>query len=323
MWLLRISNLERVELEAFTEGSVPEYAILSHTWSVEEVSFQDLQLLGRRQWTHAMSQTASAIKEKRGYQKLRSASELAARNGYDYIWIDTCCIDKTSSAELSEAINSMFRWYKEASICYAFLEDVEPVSDESHDFYGLCHGSRWFTRGWTLQELIAPADVWFFTKHWRRLGCKASDHHVSRSLARITGIDLAVLQGVISPSEMSIASRMKWASQRQTTRIEDIAYCLMGLFDVNMPLLYGEGRKAFIRLQEEILKTSNDQSFFIWDDLGPGAGTVDYLVIEKTRSDSGQDICGLLAHTPYHFANVQEYVPMPPSLAREIQIGPD
>jgi hypothetical protein len=181
------------------------------------------------------------------------------KDGYEYIWIDTCCIDKSSSAELSEAINSMFRWYQEAAVCYTYLSDGPPRKEgdpwkEGSKF----RESRWFTRGWTLQELIAPKNMEFFSEVWSKLGSKSA---LLDLLSDITGIDKMVLQHRLF-SDLGIAKKMSWASNRTTTRVEDRAYSLLGLFDVNMPLLYGEGQKAFIRLQEEILKQTDDESLF-------------------------------------------------------------
>jgi hypothetical protein len=183
------------------------------------------------------------------------------------------------------------------------MEDVKYGYHDSRGglFHLLCQDSRWFTRGWTLQELIAPEDILFYGEDWGYLGSKAHDEDVRISLAKITGIDVRVLEGIIQPSEISIAARMKWASQRETTRLEDVAYCLMGLFDVNMPLLYGEGTKAFIRLQEEILKGSNDHSIFTW---------------KTPKFDSNKVLSGLLAETPQYFTYVENYRPMPPSVAQ-------
>ncbi|KAH8646637.1 heterokaryon incompatibility protein-domain-containing protein, partial [Xylariales sp. PMI_506] len=265
---MRLLNTKTLELIEVAEEVAPEYAILSHTWGTNEASLQDiLATSSRRPWHNALSQTATAIKAKSGYVKIKQSASLAAQHGLHYIWIDTCCIDKTSSAELSEAINSMYRWYQKAAVCYAYLQDVEQgyYDDKSGVFHCLCEHSRWFCRGWTLQELIAPNDVMFYGADWGFLGSKKEHEDVRISLASITGIDLRILEGIIQPSDMSIASRMKWAAHRETTRLEDQAYSLMGLFDVNMPLLYGEGGpKAFIRLQEEILKNSTDNSIFIW-----------------------------------------------------------
>ncbi|KAH9888276.1 hypothetical protein F4778DRAFT_773615 [Xylariomycetidae sp. FL2044] len=300
---MRLLNAHKLDLVEISEGSAPRYAILSHTWGEEEVTLQDIQVLMRKQWSRALSQTASAIKAKKGYIKIQRAAEVAIEYGFDYIWVDTCCIDKTSSAELSEAINSMYRWYNKAAVCYAYMEDVKsgiPTSEVTL-FHSLCQASRWFTRGWTLQELIAPEDVMFHDGDWGYLGSKAQDEDVRASLARITGIDVRVLGGLVQPSEMSIAAKMKWASHRETTRVEDMAYCLMGLFDVNMPLLYGEGKKAFIRLQEEILKGSNDHTIFTW---------------RTHKTGSMEDLSGLLAETPQDFADVDIYRPMPPSVSQ-------
>ncbi|KAJ8127244.1 hypothetical protein O1611_g6395 [Lasiodiplodia mahajangana] len=193
----------------------------------------------------------------------------------------------------------MFRWYKKASICYAYLEDVKYGYRDRNGglFHLLCQDSRWFTRGWTLQELIAPEDVKFYGEDWGYLGSKAHDEDVRIALADITGIDIRVLEGTLQPSEIGVAARMKWASQRKTTRLEDMAYCLMGLFDVNMPLLYGEGTKAFIRLQDEILKSSYDPSIFTWS---------------APEGSSNEVLSGLLAETPHHFTYAENYRPMPP-----------
>jgi len=303
MWLLRTDKLDSLVLVEFPEEWAPTYAILSHTWGEEEVTFQDIQALGRSKWSRAVSQTRFAIQAKRGLVKIQRAAALAAKHGYGYIWVDTCCIDKTSSAELSEAINSMYRWYKRASVCYTYMEDVKHGCHDSGGrlFHLQCQHSRWFRRGWTLQELIAPGDVMFYGADWGYLGSKAHDEDIRISLAFITGIDVRILEGIIQPSEVSIATRMKWASRRETTRLEDMAYSLMGLFNVNMPLLYGEGGKAFIRLQEEILKGSNDHSIFTW---------------KKPKFATTDGLSGLLAETPQHFSDVENYRPMPYSVSQ-------
>ncbi|KAL7934994.1 ankyrin repeat-containing domain protein [Trichoderma chlorosporum] len=226
------------ELKEFGQENVPPYAILSHTWAEEEVSFQDMTL-GR-------------FANKKGYDKIRGCCSLARANGYNYAWIDTCCIDKTSSAELSEAINSMYQWYAEADICYGFLADVPSKVAFSE--------SRWFTRGWTLQELIAPETMIFLDEAWKELGTRES---LKQEIFKRTGIPISVLSGS-SLESVSIAQKMSWAASRQTTRSEDRAYCLMGIFGINMPLLYGEGNRAFMRLQKEIMKVTDDDSIFAW-----------------------------------------------------------
>jgi hypothetical protein len=177
----------------------------------------------------------------------------AAQDGLQYFWADTCCIDKTSSAELSEAINSMYHWYQEAEVCYAYLADA-PSRSEFRD-------SRWFTRGWTLQELIAPSVVVFLDENWRQLGTKANLRQV---VSDRTSIPVNILSGDDDLESFSVAQKMAWAARRETSRIEDRAYCLMGIFGINMPLLYGERESAFIRLQEGIMKISDDHSLFAW-----------------------------------------------------------
>ncbi|KAF2423812.1 HET-domain-containing protein [Tothia fuscella] len=226
---MTLLNTETLELKEFFGSVIPEYVILSHTWGSEVVTFQELQVQG-----------ADTLR-KAGYMKIRACCTKAASDGYTYAWIDTCCIDKTSSAELSEAINSMYEWYKKANICYALLQDVP--SSKSVDL----NRSKWFTRSWTLQELLAPAVVEFYAADWQEIGTKST---LSAETSRITSISVEVLLG----SDMS----------KQATRIEDGAYCLLGIFQFNMPLLYGEGRRSFHRLQEEILKTSEDYTLFAW-----------------------------------------------------------
>lgn len=247
---MRLLHTRTLELSEFLENAIPAYAILSHTWEKEEVSFKDMQ--------------DPNAKQKAGYAKIQKCCEQAGRDGYEYVWIDTCCIDKSSSAELSEAINSMYVWYKDAKTCYAYLTDLDLSTDSLGHLSEAPESfkkSRWFTRGWTLQELIAPARLEFFDKCWSPFGTKADRHSV---LSEITGIDQLTLIGGRELRDVSIAKRMSWASKRVTTRIEDIAYCLLGIFDVNLPLLYGEGERAFVRLQEEIMRSSDDQSLLAW-----------------------------------------------------------
>lgn len=240
---MRLIDVDTRRVEEFIGDSVPRYAILSHTWELEEVTFQDI---------HRRRATSMA-----GYQKIKYACEQARRDGLQMLWVDTCCIDKSSSAELSESINSMFRWYQDAVACYVYLSDV-PSQPDLLQFS--C--SRWFSRGWTLQELLAPPSLTFYSRRWKRLGTRRS---LRDEISEITSIHRDALSGRIHDiKQFSIAQKMSWAASRQTTRKEDIAYCLMGLFGVNMPLLYGEGEQAFIRLQEKIMEDSVDQSLFAW-----------------------------------------------------------
>jgi hypothetical protein len=247
---MRLLNTTTVELTEFL-GEVPPYAILSHTWGDEEVTFQDLEL-GNPGTT-----------QKQGYTKILGACNQAqAQGSYTWIWIDTCCIDKSSSAELSEAINSMFKWYEKAAICFVYLSDVQDGHDTAQ-----FSSSRWFTRGWTLQELLASKTIKFYTSVWELIGTKIS---LESQIVSTTGIEKVYISRRDRLVRASVAQRMSWASKRKTTRQEDIAYCLLGVFGVDLPLIYGEGgTKAFLRLQEEIMKNLNDQSIFAWG-LGDG-----------------------------------------------------
>lgn len=232
------------------------YAILSHTWGLEEVPFQ---------------KDLTSAKWMQGFAKIERTCQLAKERNLQYAWVDTCCIDKSSSAELSEAINSMFRWYQEAAVCFAFLIDasLELIKPEVSS-YGGCgavmlehlRGCRYFERGWTLQELLAPKHVDFYDGDWKWMGSK--DSEFLGPLSDVTGIDSIYLMEADSIWSATVGTRMRWASRRVTTRLEDTAYCLLGIFDINMPLIYGEGEKAFIRLQEEICKQSNDMCLFAW-----------------------------------------------------------
>lgn len=258
---MRLINVDTLRLEEFHRAeTAPPYAILSHTWGQGEVTFQDFQSL----------ETAS---EKEGFDKIRLTCLQAKADGYNYAWADTCCIDKSSSHELNEAINSMYQWYKSSAVCYTYLEDVpgncpplcdadEYTSPRQLEFICYFESSRWFTRGWTLQELIAPERLYFFGRSWNCIGSRASLMH---RVSGITNIQTDVLSHERPLSDLSVARRLSWAATRETTRKEDEAYSLLGILDVSMPLLYGSGERAFLRLQEEIIKQSTDQSLFAWD----------------------------------------------------------
>jgi hypothetical protein len=241
MRLLRLESGNLSLTEDYTEH-VPPYAILSHTWGkdIEEVTFDDF-----KEGNHTI---------KTGYTKIRFCGEQAARDGLQYFWVDTCCINKSNYTELSEAINSMFRWYQNAIKCYVYLSDVSTRSDTNELFSQsgwepAFRHSRWFTRAWTLQELIAPRSVEFFSQEEERLGNKGS---LESLLHEVTGIPVEVFQG--KPLiELTIEERMQWAAKRTAKRKEDEAYSLLGIFDLHMPLIYGEGREnAFIRLERKI-----------------------------------------------------------------------
>lgn len=269
---MRLLNVRTLKLESFINPSDVKYAILSHTWGEEEVLYEDFQ---QPRKTHHKFGLRPAWWGKIAASKVSSSCARALKDGFDYIWIDTCCIDKSSSAELSEAINSMFQWYGQAKRCYAYLEDVDLAGGDARGPDGGCDwkktmlaGSRWFTRGWTLQELIAPPELDLYDCCWKSIGTR---DEMAPVLEEITGIPRVILhrpQGFATTRLLdcvSAACKMSWAANRETTRPEDEAYCLMGLFNVNMPLLYGEGRKAFLRLQEEIIRTTSDQSILAHD----------------------------------------------------------
>jgi hypothetical protein len=239
---MRLLNTQTIEICEFS-GTIPQYAILSHTWAKEEITLQAL--------------LEKAKPEFQGWKKIRQCCKRAAEDGWQYIWIDTCCIDKTSSAELGEAINSMFQWYANAAVCYVFLEDVTSRLG-SATMRRQFITSRWFTRGWTLQELLAPSFLIFLDRSWSDIGTRAE---WAEAIAEATLIDVAYQTNFDS---CSIAMKFSWASRRKTKRVEDQAYCLLGLFGISMPLLYGEGSAAFSRLQLELIKITDDETIFAW-----------------------------------------------------------
>lgn len=281
MWLI---NTKTLALEFFGNPPVGSYAILSHTWeSDEEVTFQDFNNNNR------------TARNKRGFAKIHRTCQLARERDLPYAWVDTCCIDKSSSAELSEAINSMFRWYKDSVICFTLLSDLRPRSDNGdgpaqpdNEFKTGFRECRWVKRGWTLQELIAPRHVEFYDMSWSMRASKASH---TRFLSEVTRISVPVLEDSSNLSRVLIAKRMSWASRRETTRVEDMAYCLLGLFDINLPMIYGEGEKAFMRLQEEIAKQSCDLSLLAWRAQPQG------------RGGKPQTYRGIFANSPAEFAD--------------------
>ncbi|KAF5519434.1 Vegetative incompatibility protein HET-E-1 [Colletotrichum aenigma] len=266
---MRLLHTTTLDLNEFI-GDVPPYAILSHTWENDEVSLQDL--------------STTAGRSKKGFKKIEACCAQARRDGFDWAWLDTCCIDKTSSAELSEAINSMFRWYRQARVCYVYLSDLPsqyPGDVDRRQF----HSVKWFTRGWTLQELIAPRAMEFYDQNWEEIGTKVS---LLDLLHDKTGIRRDILDGTTIHTVIPTGERMSWASNRKTTRQEDLAYCLLGIFGIHMPLLYGEGSQSFIRLQQEILRTSEDLSILLWTGFSRQTTT-----------------CGVLATAPSAFKDIK------------------
>ncbi|OJJ38764.1 hypothetical protein ASPWEDRAFT_48919 [Aspergillus wentii DTO 134E9] len=239
---MKLLNTTTLQLEQFprrnndgTVTPVPKYAILSHTWGPSE-------------------QEVSAQRQRPDTAKIAAFCQKAREARIDYAWVDTCCINKTDPVELNHALNSMFLWYRESVVCCTYISDVRNSGDAG---FAALHHSRWFTRGWTLQELLAPLHMVFFNSHWDEIGTKAS---LQRIISQVTGIPSGVV--LFNDPTASVAQRMSWASGRQTSRLEDRAYSLMGLFGVHMPMIYGEGEMAFQRLQLEIMKVSSDQTLF-------------------------------------------------------------
>ena len=229
---MRLINVETWKLEYFLGDAIPPYAILSHTWGndADELTFRDVH-------DGVLDETRDARK----LVKLKGSCQQAKRDKLGYVCIDTCCIDKADSVKLGEAINSMFQWYSKASECYVYLSDVPAEErDVSREHGSKFFSSRWFQRGWTLQELLAPKRLRFYDQGWELLGTKGQ---MGGAIEQITGIPRAFLLGWFGLHEASVAQRMSWAAGRVTKRKEDIAYSLLGIFGVMMPMIYGEGTK--------------------------------------------------------------------------------
>jgi hypothetical protein len=249
MRLLKRTPDNDLQLVIVNEDNPPRYAILSHTWSEgQEVTYEEL--------------VASTGRDKTGYEKILFCINRAAEDGFEYSWVDTCCIDKSSHQELQTAINSMFRWYQGAEKCYVYLSDVQvPKEVTNAQAYPISWAqsfcqSRWFTRGWTLQELLAPVSVEFFSQEGKRLGSRIS---LEREICEVTRIPVEALRGQ-HLSDFSINVRLSWATERTTTFKEDKIYSLLGIFGVLIPLLYGEGEtQAEVRLREEIKRRQKGQ----------------------------------------------------------------
>ncbi|KAI6131893.1 heterokaryon incompatibility protein-domain-containing protein [Pisolithus croceorrhizus] len=276
-------NLEVFE---YHDDTNKDYCILSHRWGHEVCCREMVELanMGNRR----------EIRKRDGYQKILRACERTKDDGFRWLWVDTCCIDDRSSSEVSEAINSMFHWYKNSQRCYAYLHDTTlfPAKADNDNFKAFNGWPEWFSRGWTLQELIAPKDLQFLNKDRKYIGDKQS---LASVLEKITRVPSSVLRDGLSSYHPSAAQVMSWAADRRTTRTEDRAYSLMGLLDVNTPMLYGERKKAFQRLQLEVIRTSNDQTIFAWDPEG------------KTRRGSS-----VLADDPELFKDCHDVVQIQP-----------
>ncbi|KAK5133173.1 hypothetical protein LTR08_008109 [Meristemomyces frigidus] len=276
---MRLLNTRTLRFESFADYGRPPFAILSHRWGKgkrDEVTFRDMR---------TYQQGLPVLKEA-GYAKVKGFCRLARSLRYDYAWMDTCCVDQSSLSELSELITSMFIWYTEAAICVAYLWDVGDTVN------GLAlEKSEWFDRVWTLQELIAPREVLFYNRHWTHIGSKTKR---IAGLSRTTTIPEIVLSDASTLKNYSVAQRMSWAAHRRTERVEDIAYSLMGLFGVSIPIQYGDREKAFLKLQQAIIESSDDESIFSW-------------LLDDTSHPHGYS--GLFAPSPRYFsgcANVEK-----------------
>jgi hypothetical protein len=301
---MRLLHSTEWRFQEFFDDEIPRYAILSHRWGPDEVSYQSLQSAIREVEAGGEPKLSGG-----GFLKIQNCRQQAGMGQYEWVWIDTCCIQKESSAELSEAINSMYRWYCNAKTCYVYLADVQEISappfrDGELQDEGLMlkiareraledfKKSEWFSRGWTLQELLAPVSTVFYDASWKLFNTR---DNLAEVIHAITGIDPDLLRGggrLVRIALTSAARKMSWLASRTTSRVEDMAYCMLGLFDVNMPLLYGEGSKAFLRLQLEIINKTDDESIFAW---GIGMGSSDDPTHESRL--------GMLAVKPSLFAN--------------------
>ncbi|KAH9866151.1 hypothetical protein J1614_008715 [Plenodomus biglobosus] len=362
---MRLIDTRTLELQWFNDDATPEYAILSHTWGTDEVSYQELVWINRARALATGTQDSLAsstssfnsqdgqtalmfaaiemmirgnststlgssaeddLMHRAGYSKIVHAAREARSLGFRYIWCDVCCIDKSSSAELQEAINSMYRWYRDAEVCIVYLEDIaRPHRDNNASASAIARVAfetcRWTKRGWTLQELIAPAICRFYFQDWTLMGEKVE---YLNELSKVTGIPVYVLEERRSVSEVSVAERMSWAAGRESTRLEDTAYCLLGIFDIHMPLLYGEGEKAFLRLQEEILKTTDDYSLFAWCASSTHKSTYRGLLarspseFQDCRAIEREDVVSTfpIGSTPIGFRVQLEFLPDPEDKSR-------
>ncbi|KAM5544336.1 hypothetical protein V8D89_001996 [Ganoderma adspersum] len=347
---MRLLDLVTGDFVEFNDASkTPPYSILSHRWALDEQTYQIVTRIqerckkNRRLAAEAppSSPHVTVLSSSSHHDppvtcplppalpqsiwdpvsglsdKIRGACEAARKDGFRHLWIDSCCIDKTSSSELSESINSMFAWYGGAEVCYTFLSDVPTSPSASLWSEGSAfRSSEWFTRGWTLQELIAPRKLVFLSQTWELLGTKSG---LVGLIEEVTGIPHEILidndrllDGWLDGC--SVAQRMSWAARRQTTKVEDRAYSLLGVFNIQMPPLYGEGQGAFRRLQEEILRRIPDQTIFAWGNVFSEAFPIrtDVLRLTNTLPQSYID-------TPT-FVNF-ENLPEPPSPPPESPFG--
>ncbi|KAI1268275.1 heterokaryon incompatibility protein-domain-containing protein [Xylariaceae sp. FL1019] len=302
---MRLLNTSTFQVEYIPQSRIQSepYAILSHRWlgDNKEITFQDIH-----RYTSALRFGMRPFILPQ-LDKIRGACDVARDRGLKWLWMDTCCIDKTDTREYAEAINSMFRWYRDAKLCITYLSDVQNIHRRSqrglHVFGNSNDGqhyhlSRWFSRGWTLQEMLAPSELEFYDMEWNFIGTKKD---LAAAISEVTGISTPFLAGQLQLSDACIAVKMSWMSGRRTTYPEDMAYSMIGIFNITMPFVYGEsGTRAFRRLQEIILASpSMDESLFAWKmpnkpDAGEDSVTAANLEWEQAE-------WGLLAGSPEWF----------------------
>lgn len=289
------------------------YAILSHRWIGSEITFEQL---GRH--VEALRAAGTTPLGSPQQDKIRGACQTARANGIRWMWIDTCCIDKSSTAELSESLNSMFQWYCDAKLCITYLLDVIRKEVGKEDFTNEeGHPSVWFSRGWTLQELLAPRHLEFFDKNWDPIGNRAE---FAEEIEKITGIQSKYLkgEGKDDPRTACIAAKFSWIAKRQTERDEDMTYSMLGLFGITMDPRYGEGWGAVMRLQKELLSSSKDESLLAWKMVEADSG-LQLLSVTHTQQqdDWRENEWGLLAPRPLWFKDCCQMTVTCPGIGKQ------
>jgi hypothetical protein len=300
---MRVLNTTTFELHSREQEFFKSegYAILSHRWVGAEVTFDTLpEHLPELKSTEARYLASPQL------SKIRGACETARQLGFTWIWIDNCCINKASQTELAESINSMFKWYRDSQMCITYLSDVkfdaaserrDGNSPEIFQKINTVQPSEWFFRGWTLQELLAPKKMNFYDTNWTYMGTKDS---LAPEIERITGISSAYLTNAMPFRDACIATKLSWMAGRKTTREEDIAYSMLGIFSVFLDPLYGEGVNAFMRLQQLLQSTINDESLYAWSMPHPSHAK-SYSIERRSETTWGPGEWGLLAPTPDWF----------------------
>ncbi|KAM0297353.1 hypothetical protein HYE67_003075 [Fusarium culmorum] len=290
MALMRCMNTTTFELHTSTQIDFKQqgYGILSHRWGSNEILFSQIS-----QFAHELRQTRNRHVLPQ-LDKILGACITARQQGLQWMWIDNCCINKSDNSELSESINSMFKWYSDAVVCLTYLSDVRYAGGSPvFQSYETGETSKWFSRGWTLQELLAPSNLLFYDTDWKYLGSKID---LAKPIEDVTGIAAQYLTKENDFRTACIAAKMSWAARREATKEEDMAYCLFGIFNLHLPVQYGEGKAAFIRLQDALI-AKNDESLFAWKMPLGGPGSSLEIIPDNTV-DLGPDEWGLLAPSP-------------------------